>query len=141
MTEKMPSQESVRTASLQERREILLETSLELLEARDFNSLRLILNSQRAADLAELIPHLEEELRPSIFEVLAEPLAADVLAEMDTPDMLSLAEELDDEELSDLVEEMAPDDAADVLGDLPEEQTAKLLELMEEDEAEEVLHI
>jgi len=138
MMERMPSQESVQTASLQERREILLETSRELLEAGDFNSLRLILNSQRPADLAELIPNLDEEQGPLIFEVLAEPLAADVLAEMDTADMLSLAEELDDEELSDLVEEMAPDDAADVLGELPEKQTAKVLELMEEDEAEEV---
>ena len=136
--EKPISSEGLQTASRQERREILLETTRDLLKTEEFSSLRLILNSQRPADLAELIPQLEEDDQPKIFEVLAEPLAADVLAEMDTPDMLSIAEDLDDEELSDLVEEMEPDDAADVLGDLPKEQTAKLLELMEEEEAEEV---
>jgi len=130
--------EGLQTASLQERREVLLETTRELLETGDLKALRLILNSQHPADLAELIPQLEEEEQPQIFEVLAESLAAEVLAEMDTPALRSIAEELDDEELSDLVEEMAPDDAADVLGELPDEQSAKVLELMEAEEAQEV---
>lgn len=138
MAEDVSSQETVKTTSLQERREILLETTRELLASGEFNTLRLILNSQRPADLAELISQLDEAQRPQIFETLADPVAADVLAEMDVPEMLSIAEDLDHEALSELVEEMEPDDAADVLAELPEEQSTHVLELMEEEEAEQV---
>ena len=126
------------TASLQERREVLLETTRECLETDDLNTLRLFLNDLHPADLAELFRQFDDEEQQRALQVLAESLAAATLAEMDTPTMLSITEEMDHEELSDLVEEMEPDDAADVLGDLPEEQSAKVLELMEEEDAEEV---
>ena len=124
--------------SLQERREILLETTRECLEADDLSTLRLFLNDLHPADLAELLPHLGDEEQKCSLQVLAEPLAAATLAALDTPTMLSIAGDMDHGELSDLVEEMEPDDAADVLGDLPDEQSTRVLELMEAEEAEEV---
>ena len=139
MTEEFtPRDEALQEGSLQERRESLLETTRELLAANDLESLRLILNGQHPADLAELFPRLNEEEQQQALQLLAEPLAAEMLADVDTPTMLSITEDLDNEALSDLVEEMAPDDAADVLGDLPAAQSEKVLELMEAEEAEEV---
>jgi magnesium transporter len=138
MTEQASSADEVRGSSIRERRLILLETTIELVESGDTSALRLILNSQRAADLAEFIPQLAADDQAQVFDALAEPLAAEVLAQMDVPEMLSIAEDLDAESLTDLVEGMAPDDAADVLGELPEEQSATVLELMEEDEADAV---
>ena len=139
MTEEFtPHDEALQEGSLQERRDALLETTRELLAAKDLGSLRLILNGQHPADLAELFPRLNEEEQQQALQLLAEPLAAEMLADVDTHTMLSITEDLDNEALSDLVEEMAPDDAADVLGDLPAAQSEKVLELMEAEEAEAV---
>lgn len=139
MTEEIiPQEEALESGSLHGRREILLETTRESLEAGDLVILRLVLNNQHPADLAELFRHLREEEQQQILPVIAEPLAARMLAELDTQTMLSVTENLGHEALSDLVEEMAPDDAADILGELPEEQSEKVLELMEGEEVEEV---
>ena len=121
--------------SLQQRRRVLLETTLGTLAEEDFTTLSLVLNNQQPADLAELLRVLDEEDQQTVLQQIAEPLAARALAESDTPTMLSVTEDLDDAILSDLVEKMAPDDAADLLGDLPREQSQKLLDLMADDEA------
>jgi magnesium transporter len=138
MTESPRPSEGLSTTSIHERREILLETTRELLEQHDLQGLRLILNNQHAADLAELMRQLDEGQQSQVLKSLADALAADVLAEMDPQAALSIAEEMGHEELSDLVEEMEPDDAADLLGDLPEADSNRVLELMEEEEAAQV---
>ena len=130
--------ETLEQGSLQERRQILLETTRQAIAAADAATLRLILNSQYSADLAELLRHLDDEGQQQVLNLLAEPLAAQVLADSDTSTVRSVAADLGDEALSDLVEEMAPDDATDVLGELPDEQSESVLRLMEAPEAEEV---
>ncbi len=125
-------------ASLHERRSALRDTVAELYALGDERALRLILNSQFPADLADLMRHRTEDEQHYLFELLAEGVAAGVLAELDTPTMLEVAEGMGDHQLSELVGEMAPDDAADVLGELPEGQSEKVLELMEDEDAEEV---
>lgn len=126
------------TGSLRGRREILLETTRESLEAGDMATMRLVLNNQHPADLADLFADLGDEDQQRLLPLLAEPLAGRMLAEMDTSTLLNVTENLDHEVLSDLVEEIAPDDAADILGDLPEEHSERVLELMEGEEAEDI---
>lgn len=136
--ENSPQEEIMESGSLQGRREILLETARESLEAGDLGTMRLVLNNQHPADLADLFRHLGEEDQQRLLPLIADPLAARMLAELDTSTMLSVTENLDHGVLSDLVEEMAPDDAADLLGDLSEEHSEKVLQLMEGEEVEEV---
>lgn len=124
--------------TLPERREVLLTTTREAVELEDWSTLRLVLNSQHPADLADLLRLLPEDYRDQVMALVAEPLASRMLAESDSATVQQMAAELDEEVLSDLVEEMAPDDAADLLGDLPDEQSERLLELMETPEADEV---
>jgi magnesium transporter len=139
MSEGYQSQEEIlETGSLQSRREVLLETARESLESGDLATMRLVLNNQHPADLADLFRHLGDGDQQRLLPLIAEPLAARMLAELDTPTLLSVAEGLDHEVLSDLVEEMPPDDAADLLGDLSEEHSERVLELMEGEEVEEV---
>jgi len=125
-------------ATLLERREVLLETARQALEFGDRATLRLVLNSQHPADLAELLRLLSDDEREWVVPLVAEPLVSRALAESDPLTVQQVAAELDEEVLSDLVEDMAPDDAADVLGDLPVEQSERVLELMEGEEASEV---
>lgn len=118
--------------------EALLEMTHVLLTLEDRKELRAILNREHPADLADLARRLDDDTLETIFGLLAEPLAADVLAETDIPTTLAIAEDLNPQELSDLVEEMAPDDAADVLAELEEEDAEKVLDLMEKEDAAEV---
>lgn len=130
------TEEALQEGGRQERREILQDTTEQALEEGNLDFLRLALNSQHAADLAELFRHLKEEEQQQILPLLAEPLAAETLAEMDTATLLDVTDDLDDAQLSDLVVEMDPDDAADLLSDLPDEQSEKVLDLMPEGAAE-----
>jgi len=74
--------------SLQQRREVLLGTTMEALAEADLATLRLVLNNQHPADLAELLRVLDEEDQQTVLQLIAEPLAARALAESDTPTML-----------------------------------------------------
>jgi magnesium transporter len=129
--------ETLTAASLEERRSVLQETVAELFAAGDKRGLRLILNSQHPADLADMLHQYDDDdQQHQLFELLAESIAAGVLSELNTPAMLDMAESIGNEQLSDLVGEMAPDDAADVLGELPEGESDKILELMDREEAD-----
>ena len=127
-----------RGRGLDGRRQALLQTTRQALERQDLAPLVPVLNRQHASDLAQLFRNIDERQQQQVLQILAEPLAADVLAEMDTALRLEVAEGLDESLLSDLVEEMEPDDAADVLGGLSEEQSQKILGMMGPAEADEV---
>ena len=118
--------------------EALLEVTYQLLELDDPDMLKQVLNRERPPDLADLIRHLDDESREQVFGLLEESLAAEVLADADTPTTIAILEDLDLQEVSDLVEEMAPDDAVDVLADLEEGDAEKVLGLMAPEEAQEV---
>ena len=140
MTNIPPSspEEVLAEGEVQERRDALRRTVQEAFAAEDLNTLRLVLNDQHPADLADLFRHLDDEEQPVALQTLAEPLAAAVLAEMDADVLREVAEDIPADDLSGLVDEMAPDDAADVLGDLSEEQSAEVLDLLEGEEAGQV---
>jgi magnesium transporter len=126
---------SLSSGSMEERRRILLETIGRALAQEGRTTLQLVLNGQRSADLAAVFGLLTDQEQLRCLRALAEPLAAETLADMNAVSRLDLTAELDDETLSGLVEEMAPDDAADMLGDLPVKQSESVLGLMEADDA------
>lgn len=121
-----------------ERIEALEEVTHELLALEDPEILRQVLNRERPADLADLMRHLDEEVRETVFGLLEESLAADVLAESDTATKQAIAQDLKPQKLSDLLEEMEPDDAADVLEDMEDAAAEEVLGLMETEGAQEV---
>ena len=98
-----PTHDTLTQGGLQKRRDVLLETTREALAARDLATLRLVLNSQHAVDLADLLRRLDEEDRTHSLGLLAESLAAGVLAEFDPSTMVSVATQLDDRALSGIV--------------------------------------
>ena len=76
----MNDRDLLQTANLQELREALQETTRDLLAANDLGTLRLTLNSQRPADLADLFGSLKEQDRRRALSVVAKPLAAAMFA-------------------------------------------------------------
>ncbi len=103
-----PRKERLEPGSLREQRQTLADTCGELLRAGDEGTLRLVLNSHHAADLADLVRRLGKEIRPRIFGLLGAGLAAQTLA------------------------------AADLLAELPPDLCGRMLEQMESGQAAEI---
>jgi magnesium transporter len=115
-----------------------LQEIRELLESRDSERLRAVVEAEHPADIADVLELLNEEQRLVIFELLQPQVAAEVLDETRTEVTRDLVEAVPDAEIADLLEAMPMDDAAEVLSELPEEDAEELLALMEPQEAAEV---
>ncbi len=133
-----PRKERLEPGSLREQRQILADTCGELLRAGDEGTLRLVLNSHHAADLADLVRRLGKEIRPRIFGLLGAGLAAQTLAAADAATARAAASELQEGKLAAIVSRMAPDAAADLLAELPPDLCGRMLEQMESGQAAEI---
>ena len=135
MIESKESREVLGQGGLKARREVFVETVCEALAAGDDGTLRLILNDEHAADLAELVRVLEEEAGQRCMGLLEDRLSARVMAELDPAMAAQVAADLDERALAGLVGEMAPDAAADILADLPEDRSDAVLALLPPEDA------
>lgn len=116
----------------------LLQQIEHLLESEDLSALGELLNDQRSSDIAEVVELVDNEHRRAIFDVMEEPISAEVLEKVDEATRAELFELLRDEELSHLLLHLDSDDAADVLFELPEKERAQLLESMPREESAEI---
>jgi len=85
-----------------------------------------------AADIAQALTNLEEEVQLLVLALLVDEKAAEVLTETDEPTLERLLERLPTTRLTALLNEMAPDDAADVMELVPEERRPSLIAGLEE---------
>ena len=90
----------------------------------------------RAADLADLIEHLDPEERLYFFELLEPVGAGEVLVEIEAPVQEKIISDLDNQLISEIVQELDSDDAADLVGDLPEERAKEIIETLESEVSE-----
>jgi magnesium transporter len=109
-----------------------------LIEQGQFDLLRDLLVDIHPADIADIMDELSAEDAITIFGLLPDETASEVLDETGSLVRQELVEQVDDERLADLLDELPMDDAAEFLEDLPEPVAGRLLGLMEEDEAEDV---
>lgn len=107
------------------------------LEADDLEKAMSIIDALRPADQADLVAELEAPDQVTLLTRLSPDESADLLEEMDDHDAASLAGLLSPAQLADILDEMEADEAADVLGDLPSNIAAEALREM--DEPEEVI--
>lgn len=97
------------------------------LENDDLVGARMLLESLRSPDQANVIAELDEEEQIELIPQLDPTVSADIFEEMDEGDAADLAEILPAETLIRIVDEMEPDEAADLLGDLSEAQMREVL--------------
>jgi magnesium transporter len=102
------------------------------LEKDDLARAKVIIETLRPADQADLVSELTGPDQVNLLTRLHPSDSADVLEEMDDEDAAALAELLSPAQLADILDEMEVDEAADVLGDLPPEQAAEALREMDE---------
>ncbi len=106
-----------------------------LIDSGERQRLRMLLNDQHPADLAEWFQDLPPERRLSCFRLLDLDNASAVLAELDTKDQRNLLKDLGDIGVVPIISAMSPDDAADLLAELPEGKASSIISQMADNEA------
>jgi magnesium transporter len=129
-TQLSPMREAMATEHIPIDRERLVG----LVQRGDRQQLRLLLNEEHPADLAEVLQDLDQTQRVSCFRLLDLDNASAVLAELDADYQRSLLRELGDIGVVPLITAMSPDDAADVLAELPKEKAVAIINQIPDNE-------
>lgn len=91
----------------------------ELLENRDMKQLKSVMEDMNEFDAAEFLTEIEDNRMPMVFRLLSKETAAEVFANLDSPDQERIINSITDSELSGIVEELYVDDAVDMMEELP----------------------
>jgi len=97
--------------------------------------LRMLLNEQHPADLAEWLGELDDSHRLSCFRLLDLDNASAVLAELEVEKQTKLLSSLGDIGVVPLISRMSPDDAVDLLTELPRDKARAIISQMTDLEA------
>jgi magnesium transporter len=115
----------------------------ECLKNRNESCIYEFINELRPADIAEIIDdELNIEEAKTLFLLLDEELAADVLVELEDDVRKKLLEHLSDEEIAETFDILDTDDAVDIYADLPEERKQQIIAKVEDKEqAEDIIEL
>lgn len=116
----------------------LIEEVKHLAEQGNHQGLKKLIDDMRAADLADLIEHLDPEERLFIFNLLEPDGAGDVLVEIETPVQERILKDLDNQAITEIVQGLDSDDAADLVGDLPDDRAREIIERVGDEVSEEL---
>jgi len=113
----------------------LLEPEIkELIEARDFASLKEVFKEWTPADLGELIADLPEEEQVVLFRVLPHQVATETFEYLAFEAQENLLRAMGQEEKVKLINQMSPDDRTALLEELPSSAVTQMLRLLNPEE-------
>ncbi len=104
---------------MNENNSVLINTITTLLEGKKYTTLRDILVTMNAADIAALFESMPEEKLPLLFRLLPKGQAADTFVEMEADSQEMLIKGFSDAELKEVVDELYVDDAVDIVEEMP----------------------
>ncbi len=116
----------------------LIEEVKHFAEQGNRQGLKKLIDDMRAADLADLIEHLDPEERLFIFNLLEPDGAGEVLVEIETPVQERILKGLDNQAITEIVQGLDSDDAADLIGDLPDDRAREIIERVGDEVSEEL---
>jgi magnesium transporter len=98
-----------------------------------------LLSDVHAADVAEILDHVDIRTASTIYRSLEHEFSADVLLELDEDLREKILEELSSKEIAEhVIENIDSDDAADVISELSEQKAKEVLEHVENDVSDEI---
>ena len=95
------------------------ETLAALVEGKKYATLRDILVTMNAVDVAGIFEEMPEEKLPLLFRLLPKELAAETFVEMEPEAQELLIRGFSDHELKEVVDELYVDDAVDIVEEMP----------------------
>ena len=108
-------------------------TFIELLEKRDFKTLKNTLEIKNAVDIALLLSNLEDKERAFAFRLIPKDKAADVFSNMSNPIQSYLVKIFTEKELRELLDNLYMDDTVDLLEELPANLVTRILHTVSSD--------
>ena len=108
-------------------------TFIELLEKRDFKTLKNTLEIMNAVDIALLLSNLEDKERAFAFRLIPKDKAADVFSNMSNPIQSYLVKIFTEKELRELLDNLYMDDTEDLLEELPANLVTRILHTVSSD--------
>ena len=112
---------------MDEFKDIDLESIKELLENKQYTSLRQALTELNDADVAVILENLDEEDRLKIFRILPKSMAADVFSYLELENQQMIITSLAEKEAAGIINNLMADDATDLLEEMPANIVKKLL--------------
>ena len=110
-----------------ERFEIVQKALIKMLEEKKYVTLRDILVTMYATDIAQVFSDLEESQIPLMYRLLPKELAAETFVEMDPDAQELLIKGFSDNELKEVLDELYVDDAADIVEEMPANVVKRIL--------------
>ncbi len=98
-----------------------------LLEEKKYKTLRDILSTMNAYDIAVIFEDMHDSKLPLLFRMLPKELAADVFVEMDEDTQEYLIKGFSDSELKEIIDELSADDAVDIIEEMPANVVKRIL--------------
>lgn len=105
----------------------LEETLMALVETKKYTTLRDILITMNAADIAAIFDEIANEKLPLLFRLLPKELAAETFVEMEPEAQELLIRGFSDNELKEVVDELYVDDAVDIVEEMPANVVKRIL--------------
>lgn len=112
---------------MDEIKDLDLESIKELLENKQYTSLRQALTELNDADIAMILETLDEEDRLKIFRILPKSMAADVFSYLELENQQMIITSLAEKEAAGIINNLMADDATDLLEEMPANIVKKLL--------------
>ncbi len=112
---------------MDEFKDLDLESIKELLENKQYTSLRQALTELNDADVAVILENLDEEDRLKIFRILPKSMAADVFSYLELENQQMIITSLAEKEAAGIINNLMADDATDLLEEMPANIVKKLL--------------
>lgn len=108
--------------------ETLKNSIVKLTEEKKYATLRDIMSTMNAADIAALFEeNIPESVLPLLFRLLPKELAADTFVEMSSDRQEMLIKGFSDSELKEVVDELYVDDAVDLVEEMPANVVKRIL--------------
>lgn len=105
-----------------------LEKTLDkLIEDKKYSSIKDILSTMAAEDVAMIIQDFDEKSGPLIFRLLPKKIAADAFIEMDSDIQEKLIKGFSDKELSAILDELYVNEAVDLVEEMPANVVERIL--------------
>ena len=120
---------------------LLIPDIHEIIENKDWNSLKKFLADLPPADIAELLSDIDEKDAVILFRLLPRQLASDVFAELESSRQEFILTHIVNADIKRLIQDLSPDDRTDLFEELPGKLTQKILNLLPIEDRQESLKL
>jgi magnesium transporter len=113
---------------------LLLPEIIELIDMKDFRSIKEVISEWHPADVAELISNLPESQQFIVFRFLPKNLTSTVFEFLSVDSQKNILESMGKKEVAAIINELSPDDRTSLFEEMPHSVVKNMLSLLTKEE-------